>query len=60
MNIDEREWDILRAIRSGTKPEDIVPPLQGAYEWRFYEEHKAEYDKFKKQGIDIVWAPVSD
>lgn len=60
MNVGNREWDILRAIKAGKKPEDITPPLKDGYEKEFYETHKKEYEDFKKQGIDICWSPVTD
>lgn len=60
MNVGEREWDILRAIRAGKKPTEIDPPLQGEYEEQFYERHKKQYDEMKKKGIDFCWSPVTD
>jgi len=60
MNYDERQWDILRAIRNGTKPEDMDPPVEDGYERRFYESHKAIYDDLKSRGTEVVWAPVCD
>ena len=60
MQITERQWQILKAIKAGKKPSEIEPPLKKGYETEFYEEHKKEYEECKKQGISFCWAPVTD
>lgn len=55
--IDIRVWEIIKAVRSGTKPEEMTPPLTKEWELETYKHYEEE---FKKIGKNIAYSPVFD